>query len=156
MGAYYKNLLKPAPETVGLPASRPATTRDDGTPVRFLRGQFSYPLGTLLGTFATLTIVGNVFGTNARITTAFMLAAASAITVLRSSKACGALSRTGVDAAAHPADVDPRRGQQVLAALRGRRDRPCGRPNRSGDGPITYSDVLGCSGSRREDGVYVW
>ena len=37
-GAFYKNLFRPALEAVGLPASRPATTLEDGTPVPAVEG----------------------------------------------------------------------------------------------------------------------
>ena len=52
-GAFYKNLLRPALEAVGLPASRPAYTRDDGTPVAKLEG---VRLHDLRHTFATLQL----------------------------------------------------------------------------------------------------
>jgi integrase len=37
-GAFYKNLFRPALEAVGLPASKPATTLEDGTPVPAVEG----------------------------------------------------------------------------------------------------------------------
>ena len=38
MGTFYDTIMKPALETVGLPASRPASTATDGTPVTAVRG----------------------------------------------------------------------------------------------------------------------
>lgn len=37
-GAFYKNVLRPALAAVGLPASMPATTREDGTPIAKVEG----------------------------------------------------------------------------------------------------------------------
>jgi integrase len=53
MGAYYKNLMKPALEAVGLPASRPSTTLGDGTPVPAVEG---VRLHDLRHTFAALQL----------------------------------------------------------------------------------------------------
>lgn len=52
-GAFYKNLLRPALEVVGLPASRPARTREDGTTVAKVEG---VRLHDLRHTFATLQL----------------------------------------------------------------------------------------------------
>jgi integrase len=57
MGAFYKNLLRPALEAVGLPASRPATTLEDGTPVPAIQG---VRLHDLRHTFATLQLSAGV------------------------------------------------------------------------------------------------
>jgi integrase len=56
-GAFYKNLFRPALEAVGLPASRPAYTRDDGTPVAAVQG---VRLHDLRHTFATLQLSAGV------------------------------------------------------------------------------------------------
>jgi len=57
MGAFYKNLLKPALEACGLPASRPAATLDDGTPVPAVEG---VRLHDLRHTFAALQLSAGV------------------------------------------------------------------------------------------------
>ena len=57
IGAFYKNLLRPALEAVGLPASRPGTTLEDGTPVPAIRG---IRLHDLRHTFATLQLSAGV------------------------------------------------------------------------------------------------
>jgi integrase len=56
-GAFYKNVLRPALEAVGLPASQPAYTRDDGTPVAKVEG---VRLHDLRHTFATLQLSAGV------------------------------------------------------------------------------------------------
>ena len=57
MGAFYKNLLKPVLEAVGLPASTPATTLGDGTPVPAVEG---VRLHDLRHTFAVLQLSAGV------------------------------------------------------------------------------------------------
>ncbi|WP_313825840.1 hypothetical protein [Candidatus Mycobacterium wuenschmannii] len=57
MGAYYRNLLKPALEAVGLPASRPATLSDDGAEVPAVEG---VRLHDLRHTFAALQLSAGV------------------------------------------------------------------------------------------------
>ena len=57
MGALYKNLFRPALEAVGLPASRPAYTRADGTPAPAVQG---VRLHDLRHTFATLQLSAGV------------------------------------------------------------------------------------------------
>ena len=57
MGAFYKNVLWPALEAVGLPASRPAYTRDDGTVVPAVE---SMRLHDLRHTFAALQLSAGV------------------------------------------------------------------------------------------------
>jgi integrase len=57
-GAFYKNVLRPALEAVGLPASRPAYTRDDGTVVPAVEG---VRLHDLRHTFATLQLSSGVY-----------------------------------------------------------------------------------------------
>jgi integrase len=52
-GAFYKNLFRPALEAVGLPASTPATTLGDGTPVPAVEG---VRLHDLRHTFAALQL----------------------------------------------------------------------------------------------------
>lgn len=52
-GAFYKNLFRPALAAVGLPASMPATTREDGTPVPAVEGVRFHDLRH---TFATLQL----------------------------------------------------------------------------------------------------
>jgi integrase len=56
-GAFYKNVVRPALEAVGLPASRPAHTRDDGTSVAKVEG---VRLHDLRHTFATLQLSAGV------------------------------------------------------------------------------------------------
>ena len=51
--AFYKNVLQPALAAVGLPASTPATTLEDGTPVPAVEG---VRLHDLRHTFATLQL----------------------------------------------------------------------------------------------------
>jgi len=51
--AFYRNVFRPALAAVGLPASTPATTRDDGTPVPAVEG---VRLHDLRHTFATLQL----------------------------------------------------------------------------------------------------
>jgi integrase len=53
MGAFYKNVLKPALTAVGLPASTPAMTLEDGTPVPAVHG---VRLHDLRHTFATMQL----------------------------------------------------------------------------------------------------
>ena len=57
VGAFYKNLFRPALEAVGLPASRPATKGTDGTPVAAVQG---VRLHDLRHTFATLQLSAGV------------------------------------------------------------------------------------------------
>jgi integrase len=56
-GRVYKNVFRPALVAVGLPASRPAYTRDDGTPVAAVQG---VRLHDLRHTFATLQLSAGV------------------------------------------------------------------------------------------------
>ena len=56
-GAFYKNLLRPALEAVGLPASRPARLGDDGKVIPAVRG---VRLHDLRHTFATLQLSAGV------------------------------------------------------------------------------------------------
>lgn len=56
-GAFYKNVLRPALEAVGLPASRPAYTCDDGTVVPAVEG---VRLHDLRHTFAALQLSAGV------------------------------------------------------------------------------------------------
>lgn len=56
-GAFYKNVLRPALAAVGLPASTPATTSEDGTPVSAVEG---IRLHDLRHTFATLQLSAGV------------------------------------------------------------------------------------------------
>jgi integrase len=55
--AFYKNVLRPALAAVGLPASTPATTLEDGTPVPAVEG---VRLHDLRHTFATLQLSAGV------------------------------------------------------------------------------------------------
>jgi integrase len=57
MGTFYKNLMKPALEAVGLPASRPSTTLSDGTQVPAVEG---VRLHDLRHTFAALQLSAGV------------------------------------------------------------------------------------------------
>lgn len=57
MGAFYRNVLKPALEAVGLPASRPAYIAQDGTPVPAVEG---VRLHDLRHTFAALQLSAGV------------------------------------------------------------------------------------------------
>jgi integrase len=56
-GAFYKNVLRPALAAVGLPASTPATTLEDGTPVPAVEG---VRLHDLRHAFATLQLSAGV------------------------------------------------------------------------------------------------
>jgi integrase len=56
-GAFYKNLFRPGLEAVGLPASTPATTLGDGTPVPAVEG---VRLHDLRHTFAALQLSAGV------------------------------------------------------------------------------------------------
>ena len=56
-GAFYKNLFRPGLEAVGLPASTPATTLGDGTPVSAVEGVL---LHDLRHTFAALQLSAGV------------------------------------------------------------------------------------------------
>lgn len=56
-GAFYKNVLRPALQAVGLPASRPAYAREDGTRVARVEG---VRLHDLRHTFATLQLSAGV------------------------------------------------------------------------------------------------
>jgi integrase len=55
--AFYKNVLRPALVAVGLPASQPERTREDGTPVPAIKG---VRLHDLRHTFATLQLSAGV------------------------------------------------------------------------------------------------